>query len=59
MIQLGQLRAASAGAIASLESAEKGNPDDQVRRNLDALAKSFSGIADGFAAEMRRRVCIS
>jgi methyl-accepting chemotaxis protein len=53
MIQLGQLRAASAGAIASLESAEKGNPDDQVRRNLDALAKSFSGIADGFAAEMK------
>src|SRR3981189_3735508 len=45
MIQLGQLRAESAGAIDSLESAEKGNPDDQVRRNLDALAKSFSGIA--------------
>jgi methyl-accepting chemotaxis protein len=48
MIQLGQFASAATGAMASLESAYKGNADGEVKRKLEAPAKAFAQITTDF-----------
>jgi len=53
MIQLGQFASAATGAVASLNSAYKGNADGAVSRKLEPLAKKFAAVTDEFVTAVK------